>query len=76
MLMKLKSQHQWAVLCYKYVSEDRQNVLQHMSGMRTARGEDCPPPKTHLLNSTLLTAPTNLTSTGKHTIHVYVTHMV
>jgi len=29
MLMKLKSQHQWRVMFYKYFSEDRQNVLQH-----------------------------------------------
>lgn len=61
---------------YKYFSEDRQNIPQHVSGMHTVRGEDCPPPKTYLLQSTLLTAPTNLVSTSEHIIHIYVTHMV
>ena len=76
MFMKLKSQCPWRVVFYKYFSEDRQNVLQHTSGMHTVRHEDCPPPKTHLLKSTLLTAPTNLVFTSEHTIHIYVTHMV
>ena len=76
MLVKLKSQCQWRVVFYKYFSEDRQNIPQHISGMHTVRGEDCPPSKTNLLKSTLLTAPTNLVFTSEHTIHIYVTHTV